>query len=114
MFILEASSPNDYHELPLGYPFASNDLNSSTIQIMTYNWQQPDWPNFKYDASAIQDVLFDFAEKAGHVSGILKSLPDNIQTDAIIDLMVSEAIKTSEIAGEYLSKNKGSSIILML
>jgi len=72
---------------------------------MGYNWQQTDWPNFKYDISVVQDILFAFAEKTGHVSGILKSLPDNIQTDAIIDLMVSEAIKTSEIEGEYLSRS---------
>jgi len=72
---------------------------------MKYNWQQLDWPDFKYDDSAIQDILFAFAEKTGQVSGILKSLPDNIQTDAIIDLMVSEAIKTSEIEGEYLSRS---------
>lgn len=72
---------------------------------MKYNWQQLDWPDFKYDDSAIQDILFAFAEKTGHVSDILKSLPDNIQTDAIIDFMVSEAIKTSEIEGEYLSRH---------
>ncbi len=72
---------------------------------MKYNWQQPDWPDFKYDISDIQDVLFAFAQKTGHVSGILKSLPDSTQTEAILDLMVSEAIKTSEIEGEYLSRS---------
>ena len=71
---------------------------------MNYNWQQQDWPNFKYDTSDIQEILFTFAEKTGHVSGILKSLPDTTQTEAILDLMVSEAIKTSEIEGEYLSR----------
>ncbi|VAW54479.1 Fic domain protein, PA0574 type [hydrothermal vent metagenome] len=77
---------------------------------MNYNWQQSDWPNFNYDISVVQDVLFAFAEKTGQVSGILKSLPDNIQTDAIIDFMVCEAIKTSEIEGEYLT-SKGSDSI---
>ncbi|VAW87574.1 Fic domain protein, PA0574 type [hydrothermal vent metagenome] len=72
---------------------------------MSYNWQQSDWPDFKYDVSVAQDALFTFAEKTGQVSGIIKSLPDNIQTDTIIDLMVSEAIKTSEIEGEYLSRS---------
>ena len=72
---------------------------------MKYNWQQKDWPHFEYDISEIQDVLFAFAEKTGHVSGILKSLPDSTQTEAILDLMVAEAIKTSEIEGEYLSRS---------
>ena len=31
-------------------------------------------------------------------------MPENIQTETIIDIMVSEAIKTSEIEGEYLSR----------
>jgi len=72
---------------------------------MKYNWQQSDWPDFKYDVSVVQDVLFAFAEKTGQVGGILKSLPDSTQTDAIIDIMVSEAIKTSEIEGEYLNRS---------
>ncbi len=66
---------------------------------MKYNWQRTDWPEFKYDVTQIQDILVTFAEKTGHVSGILKSLPDSTQTEAIIDLMVSEAVKTSEIEG---------------
>ena len=72
---------------------------------MKYNWQQPDWSEFKYDLSQTQDILFTFAEKTGHVSGVLKGLPDSTQTEAIIDLMVSEAVKTSEIEGEYLSRS---------
>jgi len=72
---------------------------------MKYNWQRTDWPEFKYDVSQTQDILFTFAEKTGHVRGILKSLPDSTQTEAIIDLMVSEAVKTSEIEGEYLSRS---------
>lgn len=72
---------------------------------MKYNWQQKDWLKFEYDISGIQDVLFAFAEKTGHVRGILKSLPDTTQTEAIVDLMVAEAIKTSEIEGEYLSRS---------
>jgi len=72
---------------------------------MTYNWQQKSWPEFNYDISRIQDIFFTFAQKTGHVSGILKSLPNDTQTESIIDLMVSEAVKTSEIEGEYLSRS---------
>lgn len=71
---------------------------------MIYNWQQPDWPDFKYDLADIEDDLFNFAEQTGHVSGILKAMPEEIQMEAIIDIMVAEAIKTSEIEGEYLNR----------
>ncbi|CAI2716937.1 Fic family protein [Nitrospina watsonii] len=71
---------------------------------MTYNWQQPDWPHFRYDLDGIEDALFAFAERAGRVSGLLEGLPESTRTEALIDLMVAEAIKTSEIEGEYLSR----------
>lgn len=69
-----------------------------------YSWQQKDWPHFEYSLQSIEDELFLFAEKTGKVAGILNALPQSIQTEAIIDIMVSEAIKTSEIEGEYLSR----------
>jgi len=71
---------------------------------MSYNWQQPDWPHFQYGLKNIEDLLLSFAEKEGHVSGILKALPEDAQTEAIIDMMLAEAMKTSEIEGEYLSR----------
>lgn len=72
---------------------------------MRYNWQQKDWPNFQYKTDAIEDKLYDFAQRTGRISGVLEGLSETEQTDAMINLMVSEAIKTSEIEGEYLSRN---------
>lgn len=69
-----------------------------------YNWQQKSWPNFSYSLNDVEDFLFLFAEKVGKVTGILNALPNDTQLEAIIDMMVSEAIKTSEIEGEYLSR----------
>jgi Fic family protein len=71
---------------------------------MLYNWQQKDWPDFRYDTTRIEDILFAFAEETGHITGILKALPADIQIESLIDLMVAEAIKTSEIEGEYISR----------
>jgi Fic family protein len=69
-----------------------------------YNWQQPEWPDFTYNSGEIEDALFAFAEETGHISGLLKAMPENMQLDAVISTMVAEAIKTSEIEGEYLSR----------
>jgi Fic family protein len=76
-----------------------------------YNWQQRDWPEFKYSLQSVEDELFAFIAKAGKVTGILNALPANMQLDAVIDVMVSEAIKTSEIEGEYLSRKDVTSSI---
>ncbi|WP_439879675.1 Fic family protein [Pontibacter sp. MBLB2868] len=71
---------------------------------MIYNWQQSDWPNFRYDVSKVEEMLYEFAELTGHVSGMLKALPKAVQLEAVLDMMVAEAIKTSEIEGEYLNR----------
>lgn len=71
---------------------------------MKYNWQQEDWTNFSYDLKAIEDNLYAFAKKTGRIQGIIKALPSKHHTQTLIEILVSEAIKTSEIEGEYLSR----------
>ena len=71
---------------------------------MSYNWQKSDWPHFHYDLSGIEDALFAFAEKTGRVGGLLKGLTADAQMETSIEMMVVEAIKTSAIEGELLSR----------
>ena len=58
---------------------------------MKYNWQQSDWPEFRYDTLAVNDTLYQFIEQMGRLSGVLKALPVDTQMEAIINTMVSEA-----------------------
>lgn len=69
-----------------------------------YNWQKKDWPHFTYDDMMVEGELFAFVEKSGMVSGIVKAIPEKLQQETLIDIIVSEAIKTSEIEGEFLSR----------
>jgi Fic family protein len=69
-----------------------------------YNWQQNDWLQFKFSIEAVQDELLIFTEKAGRVSGILEGLPEEPKQDVIVEIILAEAIKTSEIEGEYPSR----------
>ena len=71
---------------------------------MKYNWQQPDWPDFHYEQTPVQATLLSFAEKSGQVSGLLKGLPEQVQIETVTDLMVAEALKNSEIEGEFFSR----------
>ncbi len=66
-----------------------------------YNWQQPDWPDFRYSLAGVEDKVLIFSEKAGRVSGILEVLPEDNRQDPIIDILLTEAIKTPEIEGEF-------------
>ena len=69
-----------------------------------YNWQQPDWPNFSYDLSTMYDTLISISEKVGLIKGKVANLSENLQSEAMINLMIDEAIKTSQIEGEQLSR----------
>ena len=73
---------------------------------MKYNWQQPDWPKFSYNfkSTRVKDALASFNEEFAHISGMLKAMSDKLQMDTMLQLMVAEAIKTSEIEGEFLSR----------
>ena len=69
-----------------------------------YNWQHKNWPEFKFDSTSIDNELMKFMLKAGELKGIISALPEAISTETIIQIMVSEAIKTSEIEGEIINR----------
>jgi len=69
---------------------------------MEYNWQQPEWPEFRYDLLPIRAQLLAFAEHFGRIGGLIEGLPDELGTETVLDLMIVEAMKTSEIEGEIL------------
>ncbi len=68
---------------------------------MRYNWQYKDWPHFTYSISdELQDRIYRYGMAASHLAGELMGVNHHIKDEALIDLMVSEAIKTSAIEGE--------------
>ncbi len=69
-----------------------------------YNWQQNDWPQFTFSLDAVEDELQIFTEKVGRVSGIFDGLPEETKQDVLVEIILAEAIKTSEIEGEYPSR----------
>lgn len=69
-----------------------------------YNWQQKEWPNFNFSLERVENELLIFSEKLGRVSGLLEGLTEASKQDVIVDIILAEAIKTSEIEGEYPSR----------
>lgn len=69
-----------------------------------YNWQKKDWPHFAFDAGMFEDLLFEYAKMSGVVDGMTLSLSQEVQINHVIETMVSEALKTSEIEGLILSR----------
>lgn len=71
---------------------------------MTYPWQLPDWPNYRYDKMAVSNLLYRYAIENGQLAESIASLPSPLNQEATIDLMVSEAIETMAIEGEHLDR----------
>ncbi|RLJ80597.1 Fic family protein [Pedobacter alluvionis] len=78
--------------------------NKLYIRLMQYNWELPTWPNFTFSIKEIEQYLYDFAQETGEVNALLKSLPDDVRQETLLEMILSEAIKTSEIEGEFLSR----------
>lgn len=71
---------------------------------MTYNWQRKDWPNFKYDLATLQPLFMEFALEWAELKGMEKGLSKDLEEESLLTIMVSEAIKSSAIEGEYYSR----------
>lgn len=81
---------------------------------MRWIWRQPDWPDFRYDKRALEDRELEFRINSERLAGRFEALPTASQKDATIDLMLSEAIKTSAIEGEDLDRESVRSSLLYL
>jgi Fic family protein len=81
---------------------------------MRWIWQYPDWPNFRYDSRAFTDREIKFRINSERLAGRFEALPLASQKDTMIDLMLSEAIKTSAIEGEDLDRESLRSSLLSL
>ena len=64
-------------------------------------WQQPNWPQFSYQTDILQDTLYRYAAEANALAGRLAGLDSENKSEVLIDLMVIEAIRTSQIEGEH-------------
>jgi Fic family protein len=81
---------------------------------MKWIWQQPDWPDFRYDKHALEHRELEFRLNSERLAGSSDALPMASQEDATIDLMLSEAVKTSAIEGEDLDRESVRSSLLSL
>ena len=71
---------------------------------MTWNWQKPDWPCFRWDADRIAAAEEQFLLGAGIGLGTAKHLGEDERNQLIVETMSGEALTTSEIEGEILNR----------
>lgn len=71
---------------------------------MIWNWQQPDWPNFTWDAVRLRKAEEHFLQGSGTFAGAIKHLGKPDQEHLAMEAISTEALTTSEIEGEILDR----------
>jgi Fic family protein len=71
---------------------------------MTWNWEQPRWPEFTYEPAALEPRERQFMLGSGEFIGAFKHVGPDDRDLLKIELICDEALKTSEIEGEILDR----------
>ena len=71
---------------------------------MSWNWQQQDWPEFRWNRARLEKAEEQFLLGGGVLVGAVKHLPEEDRQQLTVDAMSTEAVTTSEIEGEILDR----------
>lgn len=69
-----------------------------------YHWQFPDWPIFTFTEALFEKKAQLLHEQSGKSISFDELLEKNLKNESLIDLLVKEALKTSAIEGEMISR----------
>jgi Fic family protein len=78
---------------------------------MKWNWQRKGWPQFRYDTKAITSFEGKFLHSSGLLFGAYRHIADEEKKTLTVEMISTEALKTSEIEGELLNRESIQSSI---
>jgi len=67
-----------------------------------YIWQFPTWPEFRWDSAVLLKLLGDCRFQQGSLLAQMRELGFEVQQQARAEVLIEEALKTSEIEGVHL------------
>ena len=76
-----------------------------------WNWQQADWPDFRYDRTKLDVLEAEFLRQSGVFSGSIRHINVGDKEQITVELISEEALNTSEIEGEILNRDSLQSSI---
>ena len=79
--------------------------------LKLWNWQQTDWPHFRYDPGRLERLEADFLRLAGVFSGSIRHVNDAEKERLTVEIIGEEALNTSDIEGEILNRDSLQSSI---
>ena len=81
------------------------------VGLKLWNWEQDDWPDFRFDPRRLAALEERFLQESGVYSGSVKHLEKDGRDLLVVELMSQEGLKTSEIEGEMLNRDSVQSSI---
>ena len=75
------------------------------LWLMKWNWEMEGWPVFTFDPAPLSGPEATFLTRAGVLFGSSDHLDRDELQELRVVLFCEEALKTSEIEGEYLDRN---------
>jgi len=79
--------------------------------MTTYLYNLRQWPHFQWDNAQIRDLLAEVRHKQGRLLGKMEDLGFDLRSEASLEALTMEVIKSSEIEGEILDLDQVRSSI---
>lgn len=78
---------------------------------MTYIYEQDDWPKFVWRDEKLAACLAEVRHRQGRLLGRMEALGFPLRTEALLQTLTEDVLKSSEIEGEVLDKDQVRSSI---
>lgn len=66
-------------------------------------WQQPDWPDFNWQAERLAPLLRECVQMQGRLLGMAGSVGDSMSAQSELDALLQNIVTSSAIEGEQLN-----------
>ncbi len=76
-----------------------------------YIHEQTGWPGFRWDQTRLAARLIDVRHRQGRLIGRMEGLGFQLRTEAVLDTLTEDVLKSSEIEGETLDRDQVRSSI---
>lgn len=73
------------------------------MQTLTWIWQQPDWPEFRWQSELLSPLLRQCTQAQGCLLGMIGSVEGTLSTQTMLDALLQNIITSSGIEGETLN-----------
>ena len=84
---------------------------ASSAEIMTYIYQQDDWPDFRWHGTLLAERLAAVRHRQGRLIGRMETLGFDLRAEAVLQTLTEDVTQSSEIEGEVLDREQVRSSI---